>query len=278
MHRCQDLDRPNQPPRMRFEDIRPARCPRNAGQVSQLRTGLAPARCQIRGVQATYRDLRTLAAVATACLLGCGRPTDRPVETPEARLSAILIEHSELIDPFSTEFRDLRHHTDSTVEIWCGQLNSRNRMGAFVGWQSFAITVRPFRSGDLADSLRERFKGVREVEISMEPSPDSDDIHALMQAVWWRQASNRYCDKAMPVDTSDSSVLIRVSRDTIETLARRLADSAARAERRLQWRTYSDADKEMHVRSCIQVEGEDATKVRHCLVTVFSWPPGETQT
>jgi len=211
-------------------------------------------------------------------LAGCARAADRPVETPEARLRKILIAHSELIDPFSTEFRDLRHHADSTTEIWCGQLNSRNRMGAFVGWQSFAITVRPFLHGNLADSVGARPGSAQEVEISMEPSSDADEIGALMEALWWRQAFDRYCAKATPARAGDSRVVIRTRSDTIQQLAKWLADSSARAGRTSRWGRYSEAEKEAHARECVELSRGNDASIRRCLTQRYGWPPAEAQT
>lgn len=40
-----------------------------------------------------------------------------------------------LFDPASAEFRNVR--TGSRIDVWCGEVNSKNRMGGYVGWRAF---------------------------------------------------------------------------------------------------------------------------------------------
>ena len=59
--------------------------------------------------------------------------------TDTEALKQLLVDHSELVDPFSVQFRKLKfRHVDSTgADIWCGDINAKNRMGAYTGWSGF---------------------------------------------------------------------------------------------------------------------------------------------
>lgn len=45
----------------------------------------------------------------------------------------------QLTDPDSTEFRDLYFHKYFGMQVMCGELNSRNRMGGYVGFRPFYV-------------------------------------------------------------------------------------------------------------------------------------------
>lgn len=53
-------------------------------------------------------------------------------------LREIFINESTLIDPFSAQFRKVFQQKDNPNVI-CGQVNSKNRMGAYVGWSLFYV-------------------------------------------------------------------------------------------------------------------------------------------
>ena len=58
-----------------------------------------------------------------------------------------FIEESNLIDPFSAQFRnvyakEVKGTIDGvSVTNYCGEINSKNRMGGYVGWSFFYINV-----------------------------------------------------------------------------------------------------------------------------------------
>jgi len=62
-------------------------------------------------------------------LSGCSKTEDY--------LRVILKDNSDLIDPFSVQFRDLKYGKN----FWCGELNVKNSLGGFVGWKPFYIDV-----------------------------------------------------------------------------------------------------------------------------------------
>lgn len=43
---------------------------------------------------------------------------------------------SQLVDAESAQFRNVQKNR--TLDIWCGEVNSKNRMGGYAGWQKFA--------------------------------------------------------------------------------------------------------------------------------------------
>ncbi|WP_341989785.1 hypothetical protein [Azorhizobium sp. AG788] len=50
-----------------------------------------------------------------------------------------------LFDPYSAKFNEMQYVSTSNAQIVCGSVNSKNRMGAYIGMQSFAYdTVRRF--------------------------------------------------------------------------------------------------------------------------------------
>lgn len=61
----------------------------------------------------------------------------------EALRRVFVIEGS-LFDPGSAQFKDVVYN--SRFRAWCGQINSKNRYGGYVGWEYFA--------------LRDRYRGV----------------------------------------------------------------------------------------------------------------------
>lgn len=54
-------------------------------------------------------------------------------------LRQLLVDHSELRDPFSVEFRRTQSTARSPLMIFCGQLNAKNASGAYIGWTDFAF-------------------------------------------------------------------------------------------------------------------------------------------
>lgn len=60
----------------------------------------------------------------------------------EEYLKNLFVEHSDLVDPFSVQFRQLRMKqqegkSGKEITVWCGQSNQKNRMGAYTGWAPF---------------------------------------------------------------------------------------------------------------------------------------------
>jgi hypothetical protein len=60
----------------------------------------------------------------------------------ENHLRELFRDYSDLLDPFSVQFRNIRVRTGVTdngtqMTIWCGLSNQKNRMGAYGGWADF---------------------------------------------------------------------------------------------------------------------------------------------
>ena len=78
-------------------------------------------------------------------------------------LKELMIEHSELKDPFSVRFRktfqmDIQ---ERSITVWCGELNSKNSMGAYVGWGRFYAMWAPKKREGLSlgiEGENERFE------------------------------------------------------------------------------------------------------------------------
>ncbi len=60
-------------------------------------------------------------------------------------LKKLMVEHSDLIDPFSVQFRNTYQRDIENLgnTSWCGELNSKNRMGAYIGWNRFYVIWSP---------------------------------------------------------------------------------------------------------------------------------------
>ena len=73
--------------------------------------------------------------LTTVPIIGCdaGALMNRSVR-------AVVKHH--LIDPESATFRHERVSARDP-EVWCGEVNARNRMGGMVGYTRFVATVRP---------------------------------------------------------------------------------------------------------------------------------------
>lgn len=58
----------------------------------------------------------------------------------EDYLRDMFVKHSDFIDPNSVMFRNVTSHSD-LWDIWCGEVNGKNRMGGYVGWKPFSVRV-----------------------------------------------------------------------------------------------------------------------------------------
>ena len=85
--------------------------------------------------------------VFLASLSAEGADVSRPpfvVLEDETPIRALVLEASSLKDPFSVHFRNLSARTmhlkdpDRVSVIYCGELNAKNSMGAYVGWTKFS--------------------------------------------------------------------------------------------------------------------------------------------
>ena len=55
-------------------------------------------------------------------------------------LKKIIVDESDLKDPFSVEFRRVQlGETPVGGTLWCGQLNAKNSSGAYAGWTDFTV-------------------------------------------------------------------------------------------------------------------------------------------
>lgn len=70
--------------------------------------------------------------VATGSLVACSKTEDY--------LRDMVTKHSDLVDPGSAMFRNITYHS-YLWDTWCGEINAKNRMGGYVGWKPFDVTV-----------------------------------------------------------------------------------------------------------------------------------------
>ena len=68
----------------------------------------------------------------SSALVGCG-------DSAEEKLRELLISKSNLIDPKSAEFRNIK--TDNKMSQFCGEINAKNSLGGYVGWTHFYATT-----------------------------------------------------------------------------------------------------------------------------------------
>ena len=64
--------------------------------------------------------------------------------TDEAPLRKLMLEYSDLKDPFSAQFRraevqEIATGNGKTATVWCGQINAKNSNGGFTGWADFVV-------------------------------------------------------------------------------------------------------------------------------------------
>lgn len=52
-----------------------------------------------------------------------------------------FIDHSDLIDPESSIFRNVTYEEKENQE-WCGEINAKNKLGGYTGWVPFKVIVR----------------------------------------------------------------------------------------------------------------------------------------
>lgn len=84
--------------------------------------------------------MRALSIAVLLVLTGCSTEQSR-AEQAAADL---------LIDPDSAKFRNV---VDKGDGIWCGEINGKNRMGAYSGYQPFVATVigRDYANANIID-------------------------------------------------------------------------------------------------------------------------------
>lgn len=77
--------------------------------------------------------------VAAGILAACTKTEDY--------LRDMVTKHSDFIDPSSAIFRDVTYGDDKfgVSDIYCGEINAKNRMGGYVGWKPFRVSV--FKDG-----------------------------------------------------------------------------------------------------------------------------------
>jgi hypothetical protein len=60
-------------------------------------------------------------------------------------LRDMIVKHSDFVDPSSAMFRNITYSPGSAnLGLWdtyCGEINAKNRMGGYVGWKPFHLTV-----------------------------------------------------------------------------------------------------------------------------------------
>jgi hypothetical protein len=101
----------------------------------------------------------------------------------EDRVRSLFIQNSKLIDPFSTQFRNLRYASSTRIdpERRCGEVNAKNAIGGYNGWSEFSITA--------IDA--ERIYVMVETSASLSGNPDVDQLI--------RDSVKRDCENTVPI-------------------------------------------------------------------------------
>ena len=57
-------------------------------------------------------------------------------------LKELITKHSDFIDPSSVMFRDITYGRFTSLwNVYCGEINAKNRIGGYTGWKPFYITL-----------------------------------------------------------------------------------------------------------------------------------------
>lgn len=98
--------------------------------------------------------------VAASILVSCTNTDDY--------LRDIVTKHSDFIDPRSAIFRNITYINSYGIsDTYCGEINVKNKMGGYVGWEPFRVSVH--KDGKAYVILLEL------MEISSEASADLKD-------------------------------------------------------------------------------------------------------
>lgn len=79
------------------------------------------------------KSIVLLSAAMAVLVSGCTKTEDH--------LKELFKNHSQLIDPDSVQIRNLTRGELGSLRRWCGDVNAKNRMGGYVGWQPFIISI-----------------------------------------------------------------------------------------------------------------------------------------
>ena len=77
-----------------------------------------------------YKKL-ALVAILTTLISGC-------FQSKEEKVKELLFKHGKTFDPESTLFRNIQELRTNT---YCVELNSKNRLGVYVGWRRAYISL-----------------------------------------------------------------------------------------------------------------------------------------
>jgi hypothetical protein len=88
--------------------------------------------------------LKIAASLIIATLLaGCDSASDKNDETGDAELAAKSGMTKDFFDPGAVQYRDVQVKGEPGNYTFCGELNGKNRYGAFTGFKRFiAIAVK----------------------------------------------------------------------------------------------------------------------------------------
>ncbi|MZR14654.1 hypothetical protein GQE99_16665 [Maritimibacter sp. DP07] len=84
-----------------------------------------------------------LCLALSACAAGETRPVNAKAVNASSKPAEIAIrEHSTLFDPNSAQFRKQKVYVTSEGDrVYCGELNSKNRMGGYVGFTPYYVRL-----------------------------------------------------------------------------------------------------------------------------------------
>jgi len=153
------------------------------------------------------RKLVVLNCIAISMLVGCGKG-----RTTEELLieSAQRIVANQTNDPFAVQFRSMVG--SEKAGMVCGEVNSKNAMGGYVGFKQFMLT------GDV-DTTTHTFKTWKDLLIAPTRPPLPPSITSASKEEWQRfeagiQAHHDYLDAVKPL--SDCFHTVRKMKEEAE--------------------------------------------------------------
>lgn len=87
-----------------------------------------------------------ICAVAALMLLGCSAGESKHQEIVKLRLN----------DPDSAQFRNVKQNPNDK-DVWCGELNAKNKLGGYVGFSRYVMQTIGFDSLKASEVFVSRF-------------------------------------------------------------------------------------------------------------------------
>lgn len=134
-------------------------------------------------------------AMACASLAACGpSPEEKRIADFVVLAKAEL--ESNLFDPESAQYRNLRAGRVKDSDVVCGDLNARNRMGGYVGFKPFVAMTKP-NSETIVSGVAERYRSLDsaiQCEAAAQKNREWHEVHPNDYANQPKDWENLGCD------------------------------------------------------------------------------------